>query len=181
MKKISILIITLIATIFTACTNDDETVNREDAILSSFWSNQLRGDTATQYIVDSVVVDEVYKLSYDLGNQSNKIEAGDSVFFYFVGGTLSAAGMNQLVTTNIDSIAAEYGLTGMIGRGIERGIAGKNHYIKGLDQGLTMMNDGEHSIVFFPSSKAYGDNRLGVVPTNTPLIFEIIIIGIKKN
>ncbi|MDR1553732.1 MAG: FKBP-type peptidyl-prolyl cis-trans isomerase [Prevotellaceae bacterium] len=172
---------------FAACSNEETVVNTEDRLLSTFYSNAISDTTGQINVVDSAIVNGVIKLSLNTGNSNNKIEQGDSVNFYYIGAVLNSTDISNFInttnvfTTNIDSIAVKCGLAGMIGKGVEKGIAGKNHYIKGLDTGLTMMNEYENALILFPSQLAYGGNPVGAVPANSPLIFQIIITKIKKN
>ncbi|MDR3226760.1 MAG: FKBP-type peptidyl-prolyl cis-trans isomerase [Prevotellaceae bacterium] len=179
--------ILIFATLFYACSDEQTVINTEDKTISTFYLNAISDTTGRMNIVDSVILDGVIKLSFDVGNTNNKIEKGDSVNFYYVGAILNSTNINSYMNegnvfvTNVDSIAQQCGLEGMIGRGEEKGVAGKNNYIKGLDIGLTMMNEYENALIFFPSRLAYGDNRIGAVPAGSPLIFQIIVTKIKKN
>ncbi|MDR2127184.1 MAG: FKBP-type peptidyl-prolyl cis-trans isomerase [Prevotellaceae bacterium] len=192
MKQYSIKIITLQAFIFAmvmfaACSNEETVVNVEDRLISTFYNNAISDTTGYINVADSTITDGVIKLSLNIGNINNKTEPGDSVYFYYTGAVLNSTNVNNYLntanvfTTNIDSIAIKCGLDGMTGKGVEKGIAGKNHYIKGLDTGLTMMNEYENALIIFPSHLAYGGNPVGAVPANSPLIFQIIITKIKKN
>jgi hypothetical protein len=182
-----LLIFIFAALIFTACSNEETVTNVEDILISTFYNNAISDTTGHINVADSAVVDGVVKLSLDIGNGSNKIMPGDSVNFYYIGAILNSTSVTNYInvtnvfTTNIDSIAIKCGLAGMTGKGVEKGIAGKNHYIKGLDMGLTMMNEYENALIIFPSQLAYGDSPVGAVPANSPLIFQIIVIKIKKN
>ncbi|MDR2652507.1 MAG: FKBP-type peptidyl-prolyl cis-trans isomerase [Prevotellaceae bacterium] len=172
---------------FASCSNEETVVNTEDRLLSTFYNNAISDTTGQINVVDSAIVDGVIKLSLYLGDSNNKIEQGDSVNFYYIGAVLNSTNVSNYIntsnvfTTNIDSIAVKCGLAGMIGNGVEKSIAGRNHYIKGLDIGLTMMNEYENALILFPSQLAYGDMSVGTVPANSPLIFQIIITKIKKN
>ncbi|MDR1347781.1 MAG: FKBP-type peptidyl-prolyl cis-trans isomerase [Prevotellaceae bacterium] len=175
------------ALMFVACSNEETVLNTEDRLISTFYNNAISDTTGQLNVVDSAMTDGVIKLSLYAGNANNKIERGDSVYFYYIGAILNSPGINNyfntanIFTTNIDSVALKCGLAGMTGKGIEKGVAGRNHYIKGLDIGLTMMYEHENALIFFPSQLAYGNNTTGAVPTNSPLIFQIIISEIKKN
>ncbi|MDR0421101.1 MAG: FKBP-type peptidyl-prolyl cis-trans isomerase [Prevotellaceae bacterium] len=195
MKKIKIhlvkieklLIFIFAVMVFAACSNEEIVVNTEERLISTFYNNAISDTTGRLNVVDSAMTDGVIKLALDIGNANNKIEQGDSVNFYYIGAVLNSTNISNFLnisnvfTTNIDSIAVKCGLAGMTGKGIEKGIAGRNHYIKGLDIGLTMMNEYENALIFFPSQLAYGGNTVGMVPGNSPLIFQIIITKIKKN
>jgi len=42
------------------------------------------------------------------------------------------------------------------------------------------MSEYENALLVFPSKLAYGNNSIGAIPANSPLIFRIIITKIKK-
>jgi FKBP-type peptidyl-prolyl cis-trans isomerase len=57
--------------------------------------------------------------------------------------------------------------------GSESGTLGSGSYFSGLETGLTGMLTGEHAEIIMASDKAYGNVPVGLLPPNTPLIFEI--------
>jgi hypothetical protein len=185
MKKTLMLFLSAMI-LFTACSDEETVTNTEDRMILTFYKNAISDTTGTMNIVDSAIVDGVIKLSFDTGN-GNVIDAGDSVYFYYIGAALNSTSISNYINTdnvfvtNIDAVAVQCQLQGMVGRGVEKGIAGKNHYIKGLDIGLTMMNDEEDALIFFPSQLAYGGKQIGNAPANSPVIFRILIVKIKKN
>ena len=170
--------------VFSSCSDEKISVNSEEQIISTFYRNAISDTTLN--VIDSAIVDGVIKLTRAAGN-SNKVERGDSVHFYYIGAILNSTSVSSymntsnIFVTNIDTVAIQCKLDGMVGLGEERGIAGKNHYIKGLDIGLTMMTEYENALIFFPSKMAYGNNSVGTIPAGSPLIFQIIITKIKKN
>lgn len=182
---IKIMLMFFIGTmIFSSCSDEKISVNSEEQIISTFYRNAISDTTLN--VIDSAIVDGVIKLTRAAGN-SNKVEKGDTVYFYYIGAILNSPNVSNYMNTsnvfvtNIDTVAIQCKLDGMVGLGEERGIAGKNHYIKGLDIGLTMMNEYENALIFFPSKMAYGNNSVGTIPAGSPLIFQIIITKIKKN
>jgi len=184
-KKI-LMFFLAITVLFASCSDEQTVINTEEKAILTFYNNAISDTTGTMNIVDSAIVDGVIKLSFNIGN-GNEIDAGDSVYFYYIGAVLNSTNINNYINTsnvfvtNIDSIAVQCQLQGMVGRGIEKGIAGKNHYIKGMDIGLTMLNEYEDALIFFPSRLAYGGNSIGTVSGNSPIIFRIIVTKIKKN
>lgn len=172
--------------VFSACSNEQITANNEEQLIATFYHNTIADTTGKINVIDSVISDGIIKLSITAGNDSS-IEQGDSVYFYYIGRVLNSSNISEIwdttnvFATNIDSVAIKCGLAGMIGQSEEQGIAGKNHYIKGLDIGLTMMNEQEEAFLLFPSKLAYGNNLVGTIPANSPLIFQIKITKIKKN
>ncbi|MDR3183946.1 MAG: FKBP-type peptidyl-prolyl cis-trans isomerase [Prevotellaceae bacterium] len=63
----------------------------------------------------------------------------------------------------------------------ERGTLGQGSYFAGLETGLTGMLEGEQAQVILTSEKGYGSVAVGIVPPNTPLLFEIKMDRVVKN
>lgn len=54
---------------------------------------------------------------------------------------------------------------------------GGGRFIKGFDEGLSLLNIGDKAIFFIPSNLAYGERGAGnVIPPNADIIFEIEIV-----
>lgn len=56
---------------------------------------------------------------------------------------------------------------------------GSGTVIEGWEKGLLDMKVGGKRKLIIPSSMAYGDQGVGGIPPNSPLIFEIELVGIK--
>jgi len=56
---------------------------------------------------------------------------------------------------------------------------GTGQVIKGWDQGLTGMRIGGRRRLVIPPSLAYGDTRIGLIPPNSTLVFEITLVSIQ--
>ncbi len=57
--------------------------------------------------------------------------------------------------------------------------AGNNEVAKGLDEGIKNMRVGEYALLIIPFRLAYGDEKYGVIPPFSTLIFEIEVIDEK--
>ncbi len=57
---------------------------------------------------------------------------------------------------------------------------GIGQVIQGWDEGIMTMKTGEKAVFLIPSSLAYGERDLGVIPANSPLIFEVEMISIGE-
>jgi FKBP-type peptidyl-prolyl cis-trans isomerase FkpA len=53
--------------------------------------------------------------------------------------------------------------------------------IPGFEEGLMLLNKGAKATIILPSKLAYGEQGNQGIPPYTPLIFEMEIVGIKKN
>ena len=62
-------------------------------------------------------------------------------------------------------------------------IVGLNQVIKGLDIAILKLSKGQRAEIFIPAILAYGEKGAGngKIPPNSNLIFDIRLIGIKKN
>ncbi|MEA5005291.1 MAG: FKBP-type peptidyl-prolyl cis-trans isomerase [Rikenellaceae bacterium] len=109
------------------------------------------------------------------------VEKGDSVYFNYAGYIFSS-GLGTIFDTNVDSLSSKFGID-IYNRGLNAGkvVVGKGELLKGLELGLLGAKIGEHSYIIFPSTLGYGNDRKGVVPAMSPLVFEIWILNIVKN
>jgi len=109
------------------------------------------------------------------------VEKGDSVYLNYAGYTFSD-GLGTIFDTNMESLSATIGID-IYNRGIDAGkvVVGKGELLKGLEFGLLGAMKGEHSYIVFPSTLGYGNDKKGIVPPMSSLIFEIWILNIVKN
>lgn len=57
---------------------------------------------------------------------------------------------------------------------------GKGEVIKGLDEGVQLMNKGEKAVLYIPYYLAYGGREMKDLPQYSSLIFEIELIDYEK-
>jgi len=67
---------------------------------------------------------------------------------------------------------------------IERGMPtpfqiGIGKVIKGWDEGIPMMKKGGKALLLIPSYLAYGEGSVGIIPANSPLLFEVELVDIE--
>ncbi|TAJ08674.1 hypothetical protein DMA11_20980 [Marinilabiliaceae bacterium JC017] len=55
-------------------------------------------------------------------------------------------------------------------------ILGSGKVIPGWEQGISRMRIGETALFVIPSYLAYGDKKVGPIPANTPLLFELTLL-----
>lgn len=92
-------------------------------------------------------------------------EKGDSLYIYFAGYTFESGAPATCFT--LDSCMVQIG---------------KNDLIRGLDNGLTGVKAQQEVGLFFSSKYGYGTNKVGLVPENTALFFDVAVTRIiKKN
>ncbi len=60
-----------------------------------------------------------------------------------------------------------------------RFVLGKDEVIEGLDEGVATMNVGDHCIFVIPFRLAYGDEKSGIIPPYSTLVFEVDLIDAK--
>lgn len=58
---------------------------------------------------------------------------------------------------------------------------GVGQVIPGWDEGIMLLREGEKANLAIPSELAYGERGIGPIPPNTPLLFEVELIEIKKD
>lgn len=54
---------------------------------------------------------------------------------------------------------------------------GQGRVIKGWDEGIAMLNVGDHAVLRIPANLGYGAQAMGKIPSNSELIFEVILMG----
>lgn len=57
---------------------------------------------------------------------------------------------------------------------------GRGNFLTGFEFGISKMKAGEKATIIFPSTMGYGSQPRDRIPVNSPLIFEIELIQVKK-
>jgi FKBP-type peptidyl-prolyl cis-trans isomerase len=85
-----------------------------------------------------------------------------------------------LFATSIDSIARQNGLEPYpsTGDGLQVEV-GSGKLIAGLDRGLQRMALGEQASLLFPFTLGYGKEYVGLVPPQSALRFDVLVIEIQ--
>jgi len=113
----------------------------------------------------------------ELSGVDKKPETMDSVFVDYVGKFLDG----RVFDTSIDSVARAnsifnpqrpYGPFGYV--------HGVGQTIPGFDFAVSLMDEGDRLTVFIPSPFAYGAQGTAGIPGNTPLMFEMHLVRIKR-
>jgi FKBP-type peptidyl-prolyl cis-trans isomerase 2 len=121
----------------------------------------------------------VYYL-YEPGDMTVKVEAGDSIYFYYaatlVYDTLRYFDTNDRALANalkLDMSSAKFEPLKVV--------AGNNNLLPGLNIGLNMTHLNDNGEIIFNSDMGFGEQGIGIVPPLSPLIFKVFIVQIKKN
>ena len=118
-------------------------------------------------------------------NQENPIDTVyyfDGVYRIVLGaGSGEGAAAGDSVIFDYQACVFSSGKGAMYDTGSENGTLGSGSYFTGLETGLTGMQEGEHAQIILSSEKGYGRKSVGIVPPNSPLIFEVIMTRVVKN
>lgn len=93
-----------------------------------------------------------------------QIKANDKVKVHYIGKFLNGS-------------TFESSYTG--GNPLEVSKVGTGRVIKGWDEGLQLMQEGETARLYIPSGLAYGPYGSGKIPGNTCLIFDITVLDVN--
>ena len=107
----------------------------------------------------------------------NNLLRGDTVSVNYIGKTLD----KKIFDTSIEQVARDNGIFSA-GRKYQplRYAVGYGFTITGFEFAISMMHAGEKATVIFPSRLGYGTQASGGIPSNSPLIFELELVQVKK-
>lgn len=107
----------------------------------------------------------------------NNLLRGDTVSVNYVGKTLD----KKIFDTSIEQVARDNGIFNSTRKYQPlRYAIGYGFTITGFEFALSMMHAGEKATVIFPSRLGYGSQASGGIPANSPLIFELELVQVKK-
>ena len=108
----------------------------------------------------------LYKITQKQGN-NKKIAVGDTVIVHYEGMFLSGKYFDSTVKRNTP-FEYVYGT--------------KWQVVKGLNEAIGMMTEGEKAMFIMPSELAFGNkgSSTGIIPPFTPVIFKVKILKVKK-
>ncbi len=121
---------------------------------------------------------EGFYMFWQVSNESGlSVVRGDTVRVDYTGKLLS----KQVFDTSIEQVAKDNGIfsTGRTYQPLKFR-PGFNFAIVGFEFAISLMKEGEKATVIFPSRLGYGNQPQGAVPANSPLIFEIDLLEVKK-
>ena len=107
----------------------------------------------------------------------NNLLRGDTVSVNYTGKTLD----KKIFDSSIEQVARDNGIFSA-GRKYQplRYAVGYGLTISGFEFAISMMHPGEKATVIFPSRLGYGTQASGGIPANSPLIFELDLVQVKK-
>ncbi len=150
--------------LLSSCTAEslkEKLVNQEKQI-ETYIENLKNSDGVN---VDTVYSNYgVYRVVFTTG-AGEEATAGDSLTFIY-----------QAFNFNTRVVYDSSGTTTPITRALNSA-----DFITGLQHGLTGMQANEHSQILLTGEQAYGNTGMGILPAYTPVVFEVIMLKIKKN
>ena len=107
--------------------------------------------------VTRVLIDDV------MSGTGALVEKGDSLYIYFAGYTFESGAPATCFVQDSAMVAA-----------------GRNDLIRGLDRGLPGTRQGQEVLLLFSSQYGYGTEKVGLVPENTALAFDVAVARVIK-
>lgn len=168
-------VVAIIGLLLVSCVQDDfkNIINTQESSIESFFK---------KYDSSLVTINgRVWRGVETKGDETLMVQEGDSVFFNYKA-HLFSNGVGTLFDTNL----LEDGLLMGLGYGVDhylprKEIIGKGQLLTGLNRGLVGASKGERCFIAFSAKYGYGSKQTAIVPKNSPLIFEIWILDVKKN
>jgi len=139
------------------------------------------GADAAKYIADNKLVVKTTPsgLKYVITKTSLKPKplAGDTVSVNYTGKLING----QVFDSSIEAVAKTSGLDqpGRTYEPIKFPVA-TGQVIKGWDEGLLLLHEGEKAIFIIPSALAYGNQESGPIPASSTLVFDVELVGVKR-
>ncbi|MDR3187974.1 MAG: FKBP-type peptidyl-prolyl cis-trans isomerase [Prevotellaceae bacterium] len=159
----------LALTLAPSCKEDDTEEKQRESI-ERYITNTLRAEVDER---DGVYYVPVKPEKPDTISGRRTVEAGDSVTLEYEAMTLSGV----LFATSDTITAREKGLEPLPATDLE---VGSGKLIAGLDRGLLRMAHGEQAILLFPFTLGYGKEYVGLVPSTSALVFNVLVKEVNK-
>lgn len=161
-----------------SCIDPDQTqeviLERDKVAIQKFIAENPFNNSVKEYKEEV----EGFYMFWDVANESGaSVVRGDTVFVNYTGKLLN----KRVFDTSIEQIAKDNGI--FTPNRIYQPLKfrpGFNFAIVGFEFAISLMKEGEKATVIFPSRLGYGTQPSGPVPANSPLIFELDLIRVKK-
>ena len=96
--------------------------------------------------------------------------------------TGSKPSSSNLFSTNVEELAVSAGWsTDSIDLDIRTMDLGEDNLVRGLHDGLVGVQGGEHCIILFSGKYGFGNNKVGTIPANSALLYEIWVESISND
>lgn len=107
-----------------------------------------------------------------------KAEYGKRIFVYYA--VTDTAG--KLYDTNIKEIAKQHSVEALnkVYKPFDF-LLGDDALIAGWSEGVSYMKEGDRATLIIPSYLAYGELGFGIIPPDTPLIFDVSVVKIEDD
>jgi FKBP-type peptidyl-prolyl cis-trans isomerase FklB len=176
MKKLSLLLFALVG-LLTGCVSDDENLQiilERDLAAIEKYVNENPIPSAKE-LVDNGTGIRIYWTS--VSNSGKKPEVSDTISVNYTGKLLD----NRVFDTSVESVARANNIFSS-NRKYEplRYPIGFGFTIPGFEFALLKMEEGDKATVIMPSLYAYGSEAVGTIPRNSPLVFELDLLEVKK-
>ncbi|MBN7814490.1 FKBP-type peptidyl-prolyl cis-trans isomerase [Algoriphagus pacificus] len=117
-----------------------------------------------------------YVIWQELSNSKDSVFVGDTVQVHYTGKFLSG----KVFDTSIESVAKANGLYNANYNYLPLSFkTGSGYVLPAFEFGINLMEVGDKATIILPSELGYGRTGQGPVPANTPLVFEVELMGIK--
>jgi len=154
-NRVTIVICTVFAVLLCSCQNQKvNTVTSQEASIDSYITKSHEGKEVYRNNGSNRVV-----LVYGEGDS---IVVGDKAKLQLKGYIFSSGPGTQFCDTTV---------TRTIGSG---------ELISGLDNGLVGAKEGENSYIIFSAKYGFYDKSVGIVPSLSPLLYDVTVISIEK-
>ncbi|RIJ36673.1 FKBP-type peptidyl-prolyl cis-trans isomerase [Pontibacter oryzae] len=157
-RLLQALLLLFVVVTFAACKDDDVDQRAKDdaQIQQYFQANNIDVNTVTK--TSSGLYYQ--KLEDGTGDQ---VYRGDRVSVHYTGTLLNGTKFDSSYDRN-EPFEFQIGV---------------GNVIRGWDEGLQLMREGEKARLFIPSHLGYGSSNSITIPANSPLVFEIEVLEIK--
>lgn len=176
MKKLSLLLFAAVG-LLAGCVSDDENVQiileRDLAQIEKYVNENPI--PSVKELVDNGTGIRIYWTA--VSNSGKKPVKADTVSVNYTGKLLN----NFVFDTSIESVARANNIFSP-NRKYEplRYPIGLGFTIPGFEFGILQMEQGDKATIIMPSLYGYGSQVTGAIPANSPLIFELDLLEVKK-
>lgn len=176
MRKLSVFVFAIVG-LLAGCVSDDENMQiifeRDLAEIEKYVnSNPI---PAAKELIDNGTGIRIYWTS--VSNSGNKAEVSDTISVNYTGKLLD----NRVFDTSVESVARANSIY-VSTRKYEplRYPIGFGFTLPGFEYAILKMEQGDKATVIMPSLYAYGSEAVGSIPKNSPLVFELDLVEVKK-